>query len=335
MFFDQRTSISKGLILLIKFFASATVMSLLTACATQTPPPVAVEAAVSRNQQIDAQKAAAIPEGKVFKRKVAIGRFSNETRYGRSFQTDANLDPLGKQASDMLATKLVASKKFLVFERQDLGKVVDEQKRNGATEGLIGVDALILGSVTEFGRGTTGKTGFLSSTKIQTARAKVEVRLVDARNGHVFFSASGTGEASTSSGEVAGYGSKADYDASLNDRAIAAAISDVQSALISKLEERQWRTDILKSDGKQVFMSGGEKQGIKVGDTFAVVREGEKVKSAQSGFQITLPGTTVATVRVSALFGDAESNEGAVADVISGSAPAASSTGYFISELKK
>ena len=82
-------------------------------------------------------------------------------------------------------------------------------------------------------------------------------------------------------------------------------------------------------------MSGGEKQGIKVGDTFAVVREGEKVKSAQSGFQITLPGTTVATVRVSALFGDAESNEGAVADVISGSAPAASSAGYFISELKK
>ena len=28
-------------------------------------------------------------------------------------------------------------------------------------------------------------------------------------------------------------------------------------------------------------MSGGEKQGIKVGDTFAVVREGEKVKSAR------------------------------------------------------
>ena len=216
-----------------------------------------------------------------------------------------------------------------------MGKIIDEQKRSGMTAGLIGVDTLILGSVTEFGRSTTGKSGFLSATKIQTARAKVEVRLVDARSGQAFFSASGTGEASTESGEVAGYGSRADYDASLNDRAIAAAISDVQSALITKLEERQWRTDILKSDGRQVFMSGGEKQGIKIGDTFAIVREGEKVTSAQSGFQITLPGTTVGTVKVVSLFGDAENNEGAVAEVTGGTAPAGNSAGYFITEQKK
>ena len=314
---------------------ASTFAVLLSACATQTPPQVAVEAAATRSQQIDAQKMAAIPDAKVVKRKVAIGRFSNETRYGRSFQTDATLDPLGKQASDIMATKLVASKKFLVFERPDLSKVMDEQKRNGVTTGLIGVDTLIFGSVTEFGRSTTGKSGFLSATKVQTARAKVDVRLVDARTGQAFFSASGTGEATTESGQVAGFGSKADYDATLNDRAIAAAISDVQSALISKLEERQWRTDILKSDGRQVYMSGGEKQGLKVGDVFAIVREGEKVTSAQSGFQITLPGSTVGTVRVLGFFGDAESNEGAVAEVVSGTAPVGNTSAYFISEIKK
>jgi hypothetical protein len=81
-------------------------------------------------------------------------------------------------------------------------------------------------------------------------------------------------------------------------------------------------------------MSGGEKQGIKVGDTFAIMREGEKVKSAQSGFQITLPGTIVSTVRVAGLFGDSESNEGAVAEVISGAAPVGNSAPYFITELK-
>lgn len=307
---------------------------LLGACATPTPQPLAVEATASRNQQMEAQKAAAIPDTKIFKRKIAIGRFSNETRYGRAFQTDSNLDPLGKQASDMLATKLVASKKFLVFERQDINKISSEQKLSGVSASMIGVDALILGSVTEFGRSTTGKAGFLSSTKIQTARAKVEVRLADARTGHVFFTASGLGEANTESGEIAGYGSKADYDSTLNDRAIAAAISDVQTALISKLEERQWRTDILKSDGKQIFMSGGERQGIKVGDTFSIVREGEKITSGQTGFQITLPGTPVATVRVVSLFGDAESNEGAVAEVMNGVAPTKNNSEYFISELK-
>lgn len=307
---------------------------LLGACATPTPQPIAVESTVSRNQQMEAQKVAAIPDTKIFKRKIAIGRFSNETRYGRTFQTDDNLDPLGKQASDMLATKLVASKKFLVFERQDINKITAEQKLSGISGGMIGVDTLILGSVTEFGRSTTGKAGFLSSTKIQTARAKVEVRLADARTGHVFFTASGVGEANTESGEIAGYGSKADYDSTLNDRAIAAAISDVQTVLISKLDERQWRTDILKSDGKQIFMSGGERQGIKIGDTFSIVREGEKVTSGQTGFQITLPGTSVATIRVVSLFGDAESNEGAVAEVINGVAPTKNNSEYFISELK-
>jgi curli biogenesis system outer membrane secretion channel CsgG len=320
--------------LLNKSIISAGFLILLSGCATTTTPPLAVEAPASRSQQVEAQKSAAVPQVKIFKRKVAIGRFSNETRYGRTFQTDANLDPLGKQASDMLATKLVSSNKFLVFERQDLNKIMDEQKRSSIQSELIGVDTLILGSVTEFGRSTTGKVGFLSATKIQTARAKVEIRLADARTGHVFFTASGVGEANTESGEIAGYGGKADYDSTLNDRAISAAISDVQNALISKLEERQWRTDILKVAGKQIYMSGGAKQGIKVNDTFAIMREGEKIKSAQSGFQITLPGTIVGTVRVVGLFGESENNEGAVAEVMSGAAPVNNSASYFITELK-
>ena len=40
------------------------------------------------------------------KRKVAIGRFSNETRYGQSFFVDEQNDRIGKQAMDILSTKL-------------------------------------------------------------------------------------------------------------------------------------------------------------------------------------------------------------------------------------
>jgi curli biogenesis system outer membrane secretion channel CsgG len=93
------------------------VLPLLTACAVPTPPQQAIEAPVGRARQVDAQKQAAMPSVKTFKRKVAIGRFSNETRYGRTFQVDADQDPLGKQASDMLMNRLVSSNKFLVFER--------------------------------------------------------------------------------------------------------------------------------------------------------------------------------------------------------------------------
>jgi len=49
-----------------------------------------------------------------------------------------------------------------------------------------------------------GQIGIPSGTKVQTAHAKVEIRLVDVRTGYVFFTASGAGDASTESGEVAG-----------------------------------------------------------------------------------------------------------------------------------
>ncbi|MGH8616930.1 MAG: CsgG/HfaB family protein [Burkholderiales bacterium] len=305
-------------------------LTLLGGCAVTTPPLQPVESPATRSQQVEAQRKALEPTEKILKRKIAIGRFSNETRYGRTFQVDNNLDPLGKQASDMLATRLVASRKFLVFERPDLGQLKAEQ-RILREDNLIGVDTLILGSVTEFGRSTSGTSGFLSSTKVQTARAKVEIRLVDARTGFVFFSATGTGEASTESGSVAGFGSRSEYDGTLNDRAIGAAISDVQTALIQKLEERLWRTDILKATGNVVYISGGPKQGLKVGDVLAVMQEGETVKSGQTGFNITLPAASLGTIRVVSFFGDSENNEGSVAELVSGSFAGSGQGAVFVS----
>lgn len=307
---------------------------IIAGCATVTAPPTTVEAPVSRQEQQEAQKKLSIPETKIYKRKIAIARFTNETRYGRSLLLDSELDPLGKQASDMLMSQLIASGKFLVFERPDLEKINREQAILNKSD-LIGSDTLIIGSVTEFGRFTEGKVGFMSSTKNQIARAKVDIHLVDVRSGHTFFSAIGSGEASTESGEIAGYGSRANYDATLNDRAIAAAISDVMNEIVSKIEERQWRTDILKIDGSKVFISGGQHQGIKVGDVLAVMREGQNVKSQQSGFGVSLPPTEVGTLRVVGLFGDSEVSEGSVCEIINGSFVKESLEELFVIEKKE
>jgi curli biogenesis system outer membrane secretion channel CsgG len=316
----------------LNFVTAALAATLAVGCATTTPPKQLVQAPAAATHQADAQRQANLVVVPTLKRKVAIGRFSNETRYGKTFQVDANNDPLGKQASDMLATRLVASQKFLVFERPDLDKITAEQLITREAN-LIGVDALIIGSVTEFGRSTTGKSGFLSGTKVQTAHAKVELRIVDVRTGYVFFTASGTGDASTESGEIAGFGSKADYDATLNDRAIGAAISDVQSALIVKLEERPWHTDILKVDGHQLYISGGTRQGLKVGDTLSILQQGEQVKSGQTGFNIALPPKVVGQIRIVSLFGDNETNEGAVAEIVSGNVSDAQKSSLYISAL--
>ena len=268
---------------------------------------------------------------KLLKRKVAVARFSNETRYGRSLLQDSDLDPLGKQASDMMYNRLISSGQFLVFERPDLEKIRREQRLTGQ-ENLIGVDTLIVGSVTEFGRSTGGKVGFLSQTKNQVAKAKVEVRLIDVKTGQAFFTATGSGEANTETGSIAGYGSRADYDATLNDRAIGAAISDLMNGIVNKLSERLWKTDILKVEGSRAYISGGERQGLKVGDRLAVMLEGQKVKSKQSGFEIMLPSERVAILKVISLFGDSEANEGAVCEVADGTLPANSN--LYVTEMK-
>jgi curli biogenesis system outer membrane secretion channel CsgG len=306
---------------------------ILAGCATVTTPPPQVESAVSQAQQRQAQAAAALPAAKRLKQKIAIGRFTNETRYGRAFVTDASGDPLGKQASDMLAARLVESGAFLVFERPDLGKIEQEQAILGQAN-LIGVDTLILGSVTEFGRSITGQSGFLSATKRQVARAKIEIRLADARTGQAFFATAGTGEASTEAGEVAGFGSRADYDGTLNDRAIGAAVSDAMNALVTKLAERPWRADILRLQGAEVIISGGMRQGLKVGDELAVMRAGGSVRSPQSGFIIDLPPAQVATIQVRELFGDSETNEGAITEIVSGSLTGGKTAGLFVAEQK-
>jgi curli biogenesis system outer membrane secretion channel CsgG len=305
----------------------------LAACATPSQRPVVNESPVPAATQVAAQQAAAQATAPRYKRKVAIGRFTNETNYGRSLLNDDQLDRIGKQASDMLGSRLVMSGQFLVLERPDLNKLEKEQTLAGVA-GLVGSDTLIMGAVTEFGRAVGGKTGFLSATKVQLAKAKVDIRLVDVKTGHAYFSATGAGEASTEVGEVAGWGSHSEYDATLNDRAIAAAISDVIDRLVSKLGDRPWRTDILQVQGAQVFVSGGKSQGLKPGDQLVVMRSGQTVKSAQSGFDVTLPPTPVASLQVVSTFGDTETNEGSVCTITTGAVNRAEIPMLFVTESK-
>ncbi len=295
---------------------------ILAGCATQTPHVAVKEAPASQEQQIEAQKKAAEiqPSDPLqLKRKIAIGRMTNETTYGRSLLRDDHNDPLGKQVGDMLSARLINSGSFLVFERPDLARIEQERAAFGAGSELVGVDTLIVGSLTEFGRNVTGESGFLSSTKTQRAHAKVELRLVDVNTGQAFFSATGAGEATLESASVAGFGSRAAYDGTLTDKAIAAAISDVIDEMIQKMMERPWKTYILDVVEGQTFISGGKSQGLTSGKELKVMTAGKKVKSRQTGFKVTLPGTEVARVKVVSTFGDSESNEGSVVKVISGS----------------
>ena len=293
---------------------------MLSGCAIQTPPTEQKEAPQSIASQKAAQLAVATQaQAKpILKRKIALGRITNETNYGQSLLRDRHDDPLGKQVTDLMSKALTETGAFLVFERPDIGRVIAEGKLSEKSLNLIGVDALLIGSLSEFGRKTIGASGFVSTSKRQVAFAKVDIRLVDSNTGHVFFATSGAGEASTESASTFGFGSQAGYDGTLNDAAIRQAVSEAISRLSIEMNTRPWETYILKADGSRLFLGGGKSQGMQTGMKFVLQTKGEKIKSPQTGAEIILPGHAIAQLRIDALFGEGELNEGSIASIISG-----------------
>lgn len=287
------------------------------ACALSVLAPVSALHAQSAAQNVSDSDQMSL------KRKVAVGRFTNETRYGQTLLRDSNLDPLGKQAADILTAYLVQSDAFLVFERTDTAQLSAEQSLLGDKKSLVGVDTLIIGSIVEFGRSEDGKRGLFNRERTQRAHAKVAIRLVDVRTGLAFHSATGSGEATTETQTTLGMGSTARFDGSLTDKALSVAIEDVLEELVNTIQAREWRTDILAVEDGQIFISGGASQGLKIGDRLNVMRRGRMVESRQSGIPIELPASKVGEIQVVSHFGSGDLQEGSVATLISGSVDSA------------
>ena len=240
---------------------------------------------------------------RVIKRKVAIGRFSNETQYAKGIFYDKENDPMGKQALDILSAKLAASGKFLLLERSDIASLLEEGLAT------IGADYMIIGSITEFGRKNTGKNGVFTNVKTQTVDAAVAIRLVDVATGLIIYSDEGKGSAEITTKTTLGVGGQASYDATLSDKAISEAIGQLVENIINKCTDKPWRTFFLSFDSDAQLIAGGASQGIKVGDTFAVMTRGKKVKNPQTGVMIELPGKQIGTVTISASAGDTPETE--------------------------
>lgn len=280
----------------------------------------------SRLPAKDSAVHASEPVQRVLKRKVALARFTNETKYGSGLFVDKNYDRLGKQASDILASELTKSGKFIVLERTDLNKLEAESELLGFTpeefkKNLVGVDALLLGSIVEFGRKDTGEVVLFSRSRKQAAHAKVNIRLVDPRTGHVFYSEDGGGEASLDSTTFLGLGDRATFDSTLNDKALSAAVANLLDKLVNQLSDKPWTSGILSVDGENVLISGGERQGLKIGDRLLVMVPGNVIKSPQTGFNIQLPHTQVGELEITGFFGDSETNEGSICRVVEGGLP--------------
>ena len=245
-------------------------------------------------------------EQRTIKRKVAIGRFSNETQYAKGLFYDKDNDLMRKQALDILSSKLASSGKFILLEREDLDLLVAEA---GEDMKKIGADYIILGSITEFGRKNEGQQKVFSSTKTQTVEAGVSIRLVESATGLIIYSDEAKGYAETTTKETLGVGGKAGYDATLSDKAISAAISQLVENIINKCMDKPWRSYILSVEDGTYIISGGASQGLAANDRFNVYKKGKSVKNPQTGMMIELPGSKVGEVTVISSIGDTPETE--------------------------
>lgn len=271
--------------------------------------------------------------GRSLKWKVAIGRFSNETQYGKGIFYDRENDPIAKQALDILSAKLAASGKFILLERSDAEALVQEVEE-GTSANKIKADYVILGSVTEFGRKTTGQDGLFTAEKTQQVEAAVSLRLVDVATGIATYSEEAKGYASTVSKSTLGLGGKSGYDASLGDKAISAAIDQLVENIINKCSDKPWRTYLISAGEDGTIIAGGASQGLRVGDRFDIYTKGKKVKNPQTGVEIELPGKKVGSITIDATLGDTPLTEFSIVTIVEGAIDPADLSKYYVQEIK-
>lgn len=301
----------------MKFRVSALLacVMILSACARiQKEEPQATLAVNPENYS------KAVDEAITLKRKIAIGRFTNESRLANSFLNEGSgaKERMSRAATDILSAKLASTKRFLLIERGDDVAISNERQISNIESYKIPADYLILGSISEIGHKTTGDVGLIDRTKKQTAMAKVTLRIVDTRTGMIIFGEEGSGEASSEVGSVLGMGSRAGYDDTLTDKAIDAAISSVLQSLINKLSNDPWRSYVLSREGEEVIISGGAMQGLKAGDILKVYQRGRIVLNPQTNIPIELPGKQIGSIRIDSTLPGTELTEVSVATIISG-----------------
>jgi curli biogenesis system outer membrane secretion channel CsgG len=272
-------------------------------------------------------------QSKGLKRKVAIARFSNESKYAKGLFYDKKNDPLEKQAIDILSSKLASSGKFMLIERADMAKVLGESNNlSDSLRNQIGADFLIIGSITEYGRKNIGNDGVFSASKQQIVQVGVNLRLIDVSTGLIIYSEEARGEASTKTKTTMGVGSKADYDAALDDQAISAAISQLVENVINNCMDKPWKAYFLTKDKDGTIISGGKSQGITKGNIFIVKQKGRKVKNPQTGISIEIPGKMVGKVRVLEVGGETPMTEYSFVEFTEGNIDSNNIGNYYIQE---
>jgi curli biogenesis system outer membrane secretion channel CsgG len=247
-----------------------------------------------------------------------------------------NID-VGKGIVDLLVTDLVKDGTYSVIERKALDKILAEQNFSNSDRAdptsaakigkLLGVDAIVEGSITEFGNETKktnigggggnwhgfGVGGFGHSNS--KANVAITARVINIDTGEILAAADGNGQSARSSTSMLGGGGNwhgfgggnadfgsSDFQQTIIGEATKTAVDQLSANLVAEASRVGVRTVVVEGlvaavDGGQVILNVGGNAGVKVGDTLQVVRVTKEIKDPATGNVLRRLTTTVGTVR--------------------------------------
>jgi curli biogenesis system outer membrane secretion channel CsgG len=297
------------------------------------------------------------------KKRVAIFDFDYATVHSSVAALFGQDIDVGKGISDLLVTYLVKDGSYSVIERKALDKIMAEQNfsisdranpNSAAKIGkLLGVDAIVVGSITQFGNETKdmnlgGAGGALGGFglggfghKKSKAIVSLTARLVDVDTGEILAVAEGHGESQRESTSLLGGGGNwhgfgngnadfgsSDFQSTIIGEAVKAAVEKTSADVIADKDKLVTRTVTVEGliaavDGGQIILNVGTKAGVKVGDQLTVERVSKEIKDPSTGKVIRRMATAVGVVKVTDV------------DDISAVATAVSGTGFKIGDAVK
>lgn len=329
----------------LSYFLTLTILACLASEVFAQTAPAAAPAAAGA-------AATSAPQGR--KKRIAIFDFDYATVHADvSALFGSNVD-VGKGISDLLVNYLVKDGTYSIIERKALDKILTEQNFSNSDRAnptsaakigkLLGVDAILVGSITQFGNetkktnvggggggfGGLGIGGF--GHKKSKAIVALDARLVDIDTAEILGVAEGKGESSRESTSLLGGGSNwhgfgggnadfgsADFQNTVIGEAVKAATEQLSSEVIADNTKLVARTIIVEGlvaavDSGQIILNVGAKAGVKVGDQLNVERVTREIKDPSTGKVIRRLATSIGVVKVTDV-----DDISAVATAVSGS----------------
>jgi curli biogenesis system outer membrane secretion channel CsgG len=274
----------------------------------------------------------------VRKKRVAIFDFDYATVHSSVAAIFGQDVDIGKGISDLLVKYLVKDGSYSVIERKAMDKILAEQNFSNSDRAnpnsaakigkLLGVDAIIVGSITQFGNDTKktgvgggggGLGGFgLGGFKHSNTKAIVglDARIVDIDTGEILAVAEGKGESQRSSTSLLGGGGNwhgfgggavdfgsSDFQNTIIGEAVKSATEQMSAGVVAGKDKLVARTIVVEGlvaavDGGQVILNVGGKAGVKVGDQLSVERVSKEIKDPATGKVLRRMSSSIGMVKV-------------------------------------